>query len=1102
MEASQGGGWRPTPREQSAYTHLLALVDTQKDGVIRGQAAVPFFQKSGLPDATLGAIWQLADTESKGHLTALEFGVAMKLISLSQAQKPVMLGSLNEDTPLPELKGIDWLQIIGSPSVTSLSGSHGRRDSNTSSVGWGSTVAGPGASLESQSEASVSAKERQQYKQIFEKSSPVDGAISGAAARSLFMKTKLNNEQLSRVWVLADPRSEGKLRLPGFIVAMYYVRRIMENRNLELPQTCPPSLWRSAGGESTVRSPIGSLSQTSLASMSTPDLIDAHWDVTKEERQRYEQFFLSLDPKRTGYLTGDVPVNFFLKSKLPESDLSRVWDLADITRSGKLSKDEFAVAMHLINAQLAGARIPDKLPPTLVPPSMRKASIVSSSMHNLSPTLRPISTKDRLQLSENLKRSTSYAPSARGTVPSTMSRSSTNRSTAALSPDDVYLTSLQSQVGQMEDFSRGLQTQRTATASQLALTSTRKQELEGRLAALQSSHEVELRINQELEEKLKSEETQVELQQAQVAEANKRLAVAAAQHSQLEQYVHRVQAQQVALNQRLQQAQDDNRQLNTEIAALEQQKKQMEEALAAAQDQIKQRQQQNQELAEKVAALKSDMSALTQNVTEAEATAETLATKLQSQLQTQAELQAQSQTKSQPQPQLQLQTTAQEGLSFDDIFGTGGDSQPLTAEGGGFSSSGEFISARTDNNGSGPLANYPESSASVASMTGSLPAHMPHSQPPAMTAFATIPSLELADGSDAHAASTDAFDSFGAHSSDPFEEFMQSAGAPKEKSAEDQSFGGMFAPAVTRSQTKPIEAAVRAMSDPRSVTSTPAPSNRATPSVGPGAKSTPSSPPLKAASTGGAKSSELSVTSGQGFAADFTAAFGLMPSATTRAINQDIEAFETKFPDIGSLEVSNDAAKRADGGQELTFESVFGSGDDLNNVQAGGKSTTGKEKLPPASAPARAPSSGDTSEAKDSDSKTDTITTADKSSADDTFDDFVPPPVVKRTNVSARPMSRVLSIFRSNPRGGLLSSGPALPKRSASEKRQQLLKEQDKKFEEKWAKGDWPEWVKKGEYFYERKMLLEMGYSKDRVVEALEVNDFNLAQATDYLISS
>ncbi|KAJ2454350.1 hypothetical protein EV183_001596 [Coemansia sp. RSA 2336] len=95
-------------------------------------------------------------------------------------------------------------------------------------------------------------------------------------------------------------------------------------------------------------------------------------------------------------------------------------------------------------------------------------------------------------------------------------------------------------------------------------------------------------------------------------------------------------------------------------------------------------------------------------------------------------------------------------------------------------------------------------------------------------------------------------------------------------------------------------------------------------------------------------------------------------------------------------------------------------------------------------------------------------------------------------------MSRVLSIFRPSSSS---RNGPALPKRSATERRQQQLKEQDRKFEEQWAKGDWPEWVKKGEFFYERKMLLEMGYPKDRVVEALEVNDFNLAQATDYLLS-
>ncbi|PIA15576.1 EF-hand, partial [Coemansia reversa NRRL 1564] len=342
------GPWRPTGREQGAYAYLLSLVDPQKEGVIRGQAAVPFFQKSRLPDATLGGIWQLADTDSKGHLTPHEFSVAMKLISLAQAQKPVALVNIGDEVPLPDMEGVQLQHVLTSPSIASVNETHVRRDSNTSTV---------------------PVKEKQQYKRIFESSNPVDGAISGAAARSLFMKTKLSTEQLGRIWSLSDPHTEGKLRLPGFIVAMYYIRRIMENRSFELPATCPLSLWRSAGGDVSLKSPTENLSQSSLTSISTPDLTDAQWDVTREERKRYEQFFNNLDTQRVGYLSGDVPVNFFLKSKLPETVLSKVWDLADIKRTGKLTKEEFAVAMHLINARLAGGPVPDKLPPTLIPPS-------------------------------------------------------------------------------------------------------------------------------------------------------------------------------------------------------------------------------------------------------------------------------------------------------------------------------------------------------------------------------------------------------------------------------------------------------------------------------------------------------------------------------------------------------------------------------------------------------------------------------------------------------------------------------------------------------------------------------------------------------------
>ena len=46
-------------------------------------------------------------------------------------------------------------------------------------------------------------------------------------------------------------------------------------------------------------------------------------------------------------------------------------DLADINNDGRLTRDGFAVAMHLIQGKLAGKEIPASLPQTLIPPSMR-----------------------------------------------------------------------------------------------------------------------------------------------------------------------------------------------------------------------------------------------------------------------------------------------------------------------------------------------------------------------------------------------------------------------------------------------------------------------------------------------------------------------------------------------------------------------------------------------------------------------------------------------------------------------------------------------------------------------------------------------------------
>ncbi len=62
------------------------------------------------------------------------------------------------------------------------------------------------------------------------------------------------------------------------------------------------------------------------------------------------------------HLSGDVARQELMKSKLPNSVLRRIWALADIDEDGMLDRDEFAVAMFLIDHKLAGNDLPETLP--------------------------------------------------------------------------------------------------------------------------------------------------------------------------------------------------------------------------------------------------------------------------------------------------------------------------------------------------------------------------------------------------------------------------------------------------------------------------------------------------------------------------------------------------------------------------------------------------------------------------------------------------------------------------------------------------------------------------------------------------------------------
>ncbi|XP_078144909.1 intersectin-1 [Centroberyx gerrardi] len=107
------------------------------------------------------------------------------------------------------------------------------------------------------------------------------------------------------------------------------------------------------------------------ASAQTPP---AHtdWAVPQSSRLKYRQLFNSHDKMMSGHLTGPQARTILMQSSLPQSQLASIWSLSDIDQDGKLTAEEFILAMHLIDMAMSGLPLPPVLPPDYLPPTFRR----------------------------------------------------------------------------------------------------------------------------------------------------------------------------------------------------------------------------------------------------------------------------------------------------------------------------------------------------------------------------------------------------------------------------------------------------------------------------------------------------------------------------------------------------------------------------------------------------------------------------------------------------------------------------------------------------------------------------------------------------------
>ncbi|XP_035985810.1 epidermal growth factor receptor substrate 15-like 1 isoform X3 [Fundulus heteroclitus] len=359
------------------YENFYRQVDPDNTGRVGPTEAALFLKKSGLPDSTLGKIWDLADPEGKGFLDKQGFYVALRLVACAQSGQEVSVSSINLTVAPPKFKD------SSSPSLSSTT------------------------PLSCESLWAVRPEEKNKFDGIFESLAPVKGLLSGEKVRPVLINSKLPLDVLGKVWDLSDIDKDGHLDKDEFAVAMHLVYRALEKE--PIPALLPSALIPPSKRKKSLCSMIGpapglpasppplkdSLHSTpshgSMTSLnSTGSLSPKHtlksgqhslnWVVPLSERGRYDDIFLKTDADLDGFVSGQEVKDIFMQSGLSQNILAHIWSLADTRQIGKLNREQFALAMHLIHQKVSkGIDPPQALTCDMIPPSERGTPIPTMS---------------------------------------------------------------------------------------------------------------------------------------------------------------------------------------------------------------------------------------------------------------------------------------------------------------------------------------------------------------------------------------------------------------------------------------------------------------------------------------------------------------------------------------------------------------------------------------------------------------------------------------------------------------------------------------------------------------------------------------------------